>query len=81
VVPSCCDTPGDANNNGTTNIADAIYIIDRVFGIPPGPAPVFCDEGDSNGNGTVNIADAIYHINAIFNFGPTSVCGTVGMDY
>lgn len=78
----CCVTPGDANNNGSTNIADAIYIINRVFGSPAGPAPPCCEEGDANGNGTVNIADAIYIINRVFGnpAGPAPICGLAGME-
>lgn len=77
----CCLTAGDANHNGSTNIADAIYIINRVFGSPSGPKPPCCEEGDANGNGSVNIADAIYIINRVFGTpaGPAPVCGPLGM--
>lgn len=75
-VTCCCDTPGDANDNGFTNIADAIFIINMVF--DQGPEPSCLDEGDANGNNSVNIADAIHIISAVFNEGPPPACGTTG---
>lgn len=74
---TCCDLAGDANDNGSVNIADAIYLINRVFGSPAGPAPPCCEEGDANGNNSINIADAIYIINRVFGSppGPAPVCG------
>lgn len=38
IVCTCCDLAGDANDNGSTNIADAIYIINTVFNSGPAPA-------------------------------------------
>lgn len=64
---------GDANGNRTTNIADAIFIINMVFN--SGAVPVPLEAGDANCNGSVNIADAIYIINTIFNSGPEAGCG------
>lgn len=77
----CCVVPGDANHNGTTNIADAIFLLNRIFGVPTGPKPPCCEEADANGNGSVNIADAIYIINRVFGTpsGPAPICGPTGM--
>jgi hypothetical protein len=36
----CCDVPGDANNDGSLNVGDAVFIINHVF--KGGPAPI-CD--------------------------------------
>lgn len=49
---------GDANRDGTLNIADAITTLDFLFG--GAGAVLLCeDAADANDDGTVNIADAI----------------------
>ncbi len=55
---------GDANDDGTFNIADAITALDALFG----PAsPIGCsDAGDANDDGTFNIADPIRMLSALF---------------
>lgn len=73
---SCCDNPGDANNDGTYNIADITFGIARIFA--GGAAPACNDEADANGNNTFNIADITYGIARIFAGGPAPVCGTTG---
>jgi Thrombospondin type 3 repeat/Peptidase M66 len=73
---SCCDTPGDFDNNGSFNIADVTAGIARIFG--GGPPPACMDEGDTNGDNAFNIADVTYGIARIFGGGPAPVCGTTG---
>jgi Zinc carboxypeptidase/Immune inhibitor A-like, MAM domain len=73
----CCDTPGDANNDGGFNIADVTFGIARIFS--DGPAPPCQDEADSNGDNSFNIADVTYGISRIFASGPAPICGTTGM--
>ncbi len=73
---SCCDTPGDADNSGSFNIADVTFGIARIFS--SGPAPACQDEADANGDNTFNIADVTYGIARIFSSGPAPVCGTTG---
>lgn len=77
VDPPLCDCqPGDANNDGTINIGDAVYLINHVFGGGPGPGPYAVCSGDANCDCTVNIGDAVYLINYIFNNGapPCDCC-------
>lgn len=69
----CCDTPGDANNDGGCNLGDAGYIINYIF--YDGPEPVCMEEGDANADGGVNLGDAGFIINYIFYDGPTPTCG------
>lgn len=76
-VGCCCVVPGDANDNGFTNIADAIFILNMIFN--QGPTPNCQDEANANGSIETNIADAIYLINAVFGEGPAPICGTTGM--
>ena len=69
---TCCDKPGDANNDGLVNVGDAVFVINFVFKGGP-PPPCRC-EGDANGDGLVNVGDAVYVINFVFKGGPAPVC-------
>ncbi|MFQ5607447.1 MAG: FG-GAP-like repeat-containing protein [Candidatus Zixiibacteriota bacterium] len=73
----CCNVPGDANNDGTLNIADVTFGIARVFS--GGAAPACADEADPNGDNKVNIADVTFLITRIFAGGRAPVCGTTGV--
>ena len=70
---SCCDKPGDANNDGSVNVGDAVYIVNYVF--KGGVAPPCRAEADANADTAVNIGDAVYIINYIFKGGPHTICG------
>ncbi len=59
---------GDANGDGSINIADASCIINYLFIGGPAPDPLWV--GDANSDGSVNIADASYLINYLFIGGP-----------
>ena len=59
---------GDSNRDGSTNIADAVYILQNLFASGP---PVVCpDAADSNDDESVNIADAVYIHQDLFANGP-----------
>lgn len=73
----CCANAGDANNDGSTNIADVTFLIARIFA--GGTAPPCCEQGDANGDGSVNIADVTFLIARIFAGGAAPVCGPVGI--
>jgi len=73
----CCDLAGDANNDGSVNIADITFLIKRIFA--GGTASPCCEEGDANDDGSVNIADVTYLIARIFAGGPAPNCGPAGM--
>jgi len=64
---------GDANGDGTVNIADASYIINAIFFGGSQPDPV--EAADANCDGNMNIADASYIINSIFFGGSPPGCG------
>ncbi len=76
-MSGCCDLPGDADNSGSSNIADVTYLIARIFSA--GPAPICADEGDADSSNSVNIADVTYLIARIFSAGPAPSCGTTGL--
>jgi hypothetical protein len=55
---------GDSNRDGGVNIADAVYILQRLFA---GGDPILCLEAaDSNDDDGVNIADAVYILQRLF---------------
>ncbi|MCK5127253.1 MAG: dockerin type I repeat-containing protein [candidate division Zixibacteria bacterium] len=58
---------GDANNDGSVNMGDAVYLINFIFrdGAPPSPLCI----GKTNGDESVNVGDAVYLINFIFKDG------------
>ena len=66
---------GDANQSGSVNLSDAVYIINYVFrdGEPPMPYA----SGNVNCDASVNISDAVYLINYIFS-GGHAPCDTDG---
>lgn len=70
---SCTCRPGDPNNDTTTNIGDAVYLITYVFKGGPAPSPYATCSGDPNADCAVNIGDAVHIINFIFKGGPPPV--------
>ncbi|MEM7165503.1 MAG: hypothetical protein AAF581_08565 [Planctomycetota bacterium] len=75
---------GDCNADGTTNIADAVFLLASLFP-PPGapPAMVGCQDAcDANDDDALNISDAVRLLNALF--GPAtplpSPYGSCGID-
>jgi len=73
----CCQTPGDADGSGFTNIADVTFLVNRIFA--GGPAPGCNDEADANSDNTVNITDVTSLIAAIFSGGEIPNCGRTGL--
>ncbi|HSH00727.1 MAG TPA: putative Ig domain-containing protein, partial [candidate division Zixibacteria bacterium] len=73
-VASCCDIPGDFNNDGSYNIGDVTAGIAYIFS--GGPAPPCPAEADFNADGAYNIGDVTAGIAFIFSGGPAPDCGT-----
>jgi agmatine/peptidylarginine deiminase len=57
---------GDANGDGVINVTDVVYLINYLFLVPPGPAPIPLEAGDVNCDGVINITDVVYLINFLF---------------
>ena len=55
---------GDANGDGTVNIADAIHVLSALFG--GGALPACSDAADGNDDGVVDIADAVAVLGFLF---------------
>lgn len=71
LFPQVCDCKvGDANNDGTVNIGDAVYIGNVVFHTgSPLPVPYNICSGDANSDCSVNVGDVVYIINIVFHPG------------
>jgi hypothetical protein len=70
--PQCQGRCGDANEDGSVNVSDAVYVINYVFITgSPVPQPVKAC-GDANGDASVNVSDAVYVINYVFIVGSPS---------
>lgn len=63
---------GDANNDQSVNIGDAVHISYYIF--KDGPAPIPEEAGNANCDDSVNIGDAVYLLNFIFKHGPPPCC-------
>ena len=64
---------GDADNDGSVDISDVVYLIGYIFG--GGLAPITirngnADGSDADGPGAIDISDAVYLIAYIFSGGP-----------
>jgi hypothetical protein len=57
---------GDVNADGVINVTDVVYLINYLFLVPPGPAPVPQEAGDANCDGVINVTDVVYLINYLF---------------
>jgi hypothetical protein len=57
---------GDPNGDWIINVTDVVYLINYLFLIPPGPAPILLGSGDANCDGVTNVTDVVYLINYLF---------------
>jgi hypothetical protein len=57
---------GDVNDDGVINVTDVVYLINYLFLVPPGPAPIPSEAGDVNCDGVINVTDVVYLINFLF---------------
>ncbi len=71
-----CTSCGNANSDGTINIADAVFLIAYIFagGTPPGDCNYPNGMGDASGDVKINIGDAVFLIAYIFAGGATPHC-------
>lgn len=62
---------GDANGDGSTNVADALYL--AVWKFQGGPAPACAGAADVNGDGSCNVGDIVYLLQYLFSGGSAPV--------
>jgi len=72
---------GDANSDGSINVADVLFTLNYLF--DGGETPGCLDAADANDSGTVNLSDALYLLRHVFDLlegsaraSPFGVCGT-----
>ena len=63
---------GDADNSGSIEISDVIYLINYLF--RGGPEPIPWIAGDSNNDNKLTISDVVYLVNYLFKGGPKPSC-------
>ena len=69
-------TLGDANSDGSADIADAVFILLHLFA--GGRAPDCQRAADTTGDGTIDLGDAIYLLDFLFKDGPILSVAGVG---
>ena len=72
---------GDANADGSVNVADAVFVLEYLFG--GGQEPPCLDAADVNDSGAVNISDGLTLLRHLFGLAtetpiaaPFGICGT-----
>ena len=83
-TPSLEFLRGNANGDGSVNIADAVFLLAYLF--QAGAEPPCMASGDANGDGAVNIADAVHILSYLFQAGaepmaPFPECGESSFDH
>ena len=66
---------GDANDDGSITLADAIYVARYLFEMGPMPQPDV-NTGDANCSGRVDLLDIVYLVNHLMRGGPEPRCPT-----
>lgn len=72
VTTVCVAIRGDANGDGTINIADAMYVFNYLFAGGPAPDPFWV--GDANCDGGINVSDGVHIVSYLFVGGPPPGC-------
>ncbi len=67
---------GDVNADTFVNLIDILYLIDNLYGQPPGPVPNPPESGDVNGDSFRNLIDILYLIDFLYGQppGPNPIC-------
>jgi len=67
---------GDFSSDDAINLLDILFVINYLYGNPPGPAPEPIEAGDVNDDGAVNLLDILYLIDYLYGHppGPDPVC-------
>mgnify|MGYP000950568359 CR=1 FL=1 len=74
-IGDACDyICGDANGDKTINLLDILYLIDHIYGNPPGSAPVPFEAGDVNYDSFLNLLDILALIDNIYGSGMQLNC-------
>jgi hypothetical protein len=63
---------GDANADGTVDLADVVYLVNYLY--INGPAPVPTEAGNANCDEKIDVRDVVYLINYLLRDGPVPSC-------
>ncbi len=68
---------GDPSLDGNVNLIDILFLIDYLYGAPPGLPPTPRESGDVNADGMINLVDILYLIDFLYGNppGPNPDCG------
>ncbi len=68
----CCLNRGnvDSSVNGSVNVSDLTYLVNRLFKSGPTPGCPSQANVDGSANGSVNVSDLTYLVNFLFKSGP-----------
>lgn len=68
----CCLNRGnvDGTANGSVNVSDLTYLVNRLFKSGPAPGCPSQANVDASANGSVNVSDLTYLVNFLFKSGP-----------
>ena len=72
LAQSCCEIPGDANDDGGLTGMDAVYLVNYFWN--DGPPPTCPDETDVNNDYNVSGLDVVFILNYLWHDGPAPVC-------
>ncbi|UCD16679.1 MAG: PQQ-binding-like beta-propeller repeat protein [Candidatus Zixiibacteriota bacterium] len=76
-IGDVCDyVCGDATGDDDVNLLDILYLIDHLYGDPPGDPPDPVEAGDPNADGDINLLDVLYLIDYLYGSpaGPDPLC-------
>ena len=67
---------GDVYPDGSVDLLDILFLIDNLYGIPPGPTSMPPAASDVNNDGAINLIDILYLIDSVYGtpHGPDPVC-------
>ncbi|MEM7166823.1 MAG: hypothetical protein AAF581_15275 [Planctomycetota bacterium] len=81
IVPGASFVRGDCNNDASTNIADAVWLLAHLFSTGTGSAFLACESAcDGNDDGALNIGDAVLVLGVLFGVSPTSLPDPLSCD-
>ena len=67
-VPQVPFVRADVNNDATTDLSDAIFVLSYLF--QGGSAPTCLEAANLNGDSVLDLSDAVYLLSYLFNGGP-----------
>ncbi|UCB52216.1 MAG: hypothetical protein JSV10_09555 [Candidatus Zixiibacteriota bacterium] len=64
---------GDANNDGTINVGDVVYLVTYIYQAGPEPVPPI-ERADASNDCLVDVGDIVYLVAYLYHAGPAPEC-------